>query len=132
MTSARYSETTVSTTYGTQVIPHARSIDRYDYFASYWVKVAPGHFGAYVENLTSEQRAAVQRNRGASILAAVRNSPAFEADVLTGDIILSVDGEDVRDAQDFISRVSALAGHEVVVEYWRNSAIDARIVRLNP
>jgi hypothetical protein len=130
--SGSYRESTMTTTYGTHVIPYTRSIDRYDYFASYWVKVEPGHFGAYLENLSHEQRAAIQRNRGTSIVTVVRDSPAFEADVLAGDIILSIDGEDVRDTADFISRVNELAGHEVIVEYWRNDAIDTKIVRLRP
>jgi C-terminal processing protease CtpA/Prc len=51
--------------------------------------------GADVRQLTDQEHAALQSNKGAYVLSVVEGSPAFREDVIPGDVIVSIDGEPV-------------------------------------
>lgn len=129
---SQYQGQTTTRTPGTQVINRTRTIDRYDYFASYWAKGVPGKFGAQLQDLTPDQRWDLGRNRGAMIKVIVDGSPAFRADVLEGDVVLAIRGEEIVDTSDFISRTRALAGESVTITVWRKGTTLEREVQLNP
>lgn len=96
--SASYSGS--STTYGTKVVPLKSQQRRYDQTAVYFVKLTKKFkYGIYLANLTPEIRASIQRNTGAIINTVMENSPAFMANLLTGDILIRVDGQKVINAQ---------------------------------
>lgn len=107
-------------------------IDRFNYFASYWVKMRPPGFGAYVKDLTQEQRARISGGKGVYVNIVFKNSPAFNADIIKGDIILSIASADIYDAKAFVEAVDQNAGEEVEVALSRDGKEIVKKVKLNP
>jgi carboxyl-terminal processing protease len=67
--------------------------------------------GAYVE----------MRDGFVTVVTPIDNSPALEADVKSGDIVLAVDGEDMtgRSLQEVVSLILGPAGTDVVITFFR-------------
>lgn len=86
-----------STTYGTQTTYMPYSIRRYDYYASFWIKCKPPRLGIIFDDLADELRQKVETNKGAYIFAVVKDSSAFNSDLLAGDVIRRVNGIEVID-----------------------------------
>ncbi len=93
--SATYnSETTGSaTTYGTTVVPITTVQSRFDQSAVYFVRnTRKLKFGIGIVNLTPELRSKYERNTGALVDIVFEDSPAFNANVLPGDVLIEIDG----------------------------------------
>jgi len=103
-----------STTYGTQAIPFTVNQRRYDQEAIFFVKIAQKFkFGVHLIDLTPEQRSKYERNTGALIDVVFEGSPAFNSNVLTGDLLISVDGilvNNSQNAQEIMAGVDAAKG----------------------
>jgi len=96
------------------------SVEYYDYAATFWGKSKPPIFGVLVQALTDEMRQALQTNRGVEIRAVLRNSPAYRADLLRGDVIIAFAGEPVLDVDQFFDAVVANQGKRVALEIRRD------------
>jgi S1-C subfamily serine protease len=81
--------------------------------------------------LPPEIRQQLEQNTGVFVLIVVNGSPAFNANILEGDAILKVDGEDVESVPDFMEKYKRLAGQKVDVEIWRNGQFKTNTVQLN-
>lgn len=96
--SASYSGS--STTYGTTVVPLRSQQRRYDQAAVYFVKSTKKlKYGIHLADLTPEIRSSIQRNTGALVDIVMQDSPAFYANLLAGDILIRIDGNEVRNAR---------------------------------
>ena len=76
----------------------------------------------FIKNLNDEQRHTIERNTGAVIEIVIEGSPAFYSNVLAGDILIKVNGTDVRDAphaHDLMRDLDANAG-KVIFTVIRN------------
>ncbi len=102
----------------TQYIPE--TTDYYDYAATYWAKSKPPIFGVLVAALDERERQQLQSNRGVSVRAVIRRSPAFQSDILRGDILTRIADLDVFDPDQFFDAVVANQGKKVALEYFRN------------
>lgn len=105
---------------------------RYDYGATYWAKIKKPIFGAYYRPLSPELRDRLESNKGAVVTATVRRSPAFIADILPGDIILRLAGQEVLDGSNISTLVNKHAGRNVEVEIYRNGKTIKKPIKLNP
>lgn len=108
-----------STTYGTTTTYIPYTVNRYDYGATYWSKIKRGGLGVFLEELTSEQKRVIGSNKGAAIITIVKNSAAYEADIIPGDVLKKVGNVDVYDV---LSAVAALRKHlnkKVVIKILR-------------
>jgi hypothetical protein len=92
----------------------------YDYAATFWGKSIPPIFGVLVSALDDEAKKQIQSNKGVVIQAVIKNSPAYNADILRYDIITSFAGETVLDPDQFFNLVIKNKGHEVNVEINRD------------
>lgn len=101
-----------STTYGTTTNYVPFTIDKYDYGALYFVKMRPT-FGAVTRELSDSERQALQSNKGAVIDIVINDSPAFNADLLVGDVIVSVDGVMVSNTKAFYDLLKERSGKSV-------------------
>jgi len=121
-----------STTYGstTTYIPYSNR--RYDFHASYWAKAKPSILGVHLRDLTPDERQAIGRNTGTTVITPIYGSPAFNADILTGDIILSINGEKVSDGQRLKSLLGSRRGSEVSILIHRRGREIVKNVKLNP
>lgn len=120
--------------YSTYNIPY--NISRNDFFASYWVKqdTAKMRLGIRYVPLPPEVRNRLQRNTGLFVPIVMRGTPAFRANILEGDVILKVNGEDVIDPPGFERQLTQLAGRPVEFSIMRGAEpIDIKVtLNANP
>lgn len=116
-----------STTYN---IPY--STDRYDQMAFFWtINKRRPICGVFVRDLRTEERQYIQRNRGAYVIAVIKYSPAYNADILKGDIIISIDNVEFSNYKELLQLTSSKAGEEVLVEIYRGGQIKNIQLKLN-
>jgi hypothetical protein len=128
-----YSGTSATTLPGepvTHQIPH--SVDLYDYDATFWAKSKPHSLGVHANDLTDDMRREIGSNRGVVVKVVVRDSPAFNADIMSGDIITKINDEVISDAQGFYAIIARYAGQEVVLHTYREGREREVPLRLNP
>jgi S1-C subfamily serine protease len=85
----------------------------------------PPMAGISARDLTQEERVALDGNKGVAVRAVVKGSPAYNADILRGDIIVSFAGTAVRQPDDLTSAVSRHAGTEVEIVILRKGRGEA-------
>ena len=86
-------------------------------------RVKRGWLGVYIQPLTKEFAEAygVDEEKGAVISDVMENSPAEKAGLQRGDVVLTVEGEKVKDSQEFVSKIrNHLAGDKVNLGMVRN------------
>jgi len=101
-----------------QYVP--QNVEYYNYSATFWKKIKPMKFGVFVQQLDNETKKRLQTNRGVIVKAVVRKTPAFNADILNGDIIVLFNNEPIADPEDFFAKIKANAGQEVTVKIIRD------------
>src|SRR5690606_6428670 len=71
-------------------------------------RVVRGWIGIVPEDVTPDQARQLGLARGGTVIANLyMNSPAQQAGLQAGDLILAIDGAAVRNAQDVIARVAS-------------------------
>jgi predicted small secreted protein len=123
------STTTSPGSFSTQVVPV--TVQRYQYEAGFFRKMKAPIFGVLPQPLPSEIRQQLQRNTGLYVWVVESGSPAFKANILEGDVILKMNGEDVLSLPDLIEKNIKFAGQKVDVEIWRNGEFKTIPVQLN-
>jgi membrane-associated protease RseP (regulator of RpoE activity) len=113
--STSFSGSATTTTYGTKTTYIPYSTPRSDYQATYWIKRKPPILGIIPRELTPELRQEIGSNKGLLIYAVVKGSPAFEADVLDGDVLKSIGGVSTNDYDTFEKALADNQGKEVEV-----------------
>jgi hypothetical protein len=113
-----YSGTT--TIYGTQTTYMPYSVDKYEQGAAYFAPLVRKGLGVWLGKPTDDHRKAMESNRGMLITAVRRGSPAFKADLLPGDVLLSIGGETVSDRPEAQRAIAAVSGQTVDVRLFRN------------
>ena len=111
------STTTTPGTFSTNYVPY--SVDRYSYGAGFFRKRS-WVFGARCVPLDTNQRQKLQRNIGVVVAMVVDGSPAFLANILPGDILLTIDGEQITTGENFLAQIDARTGRKVSVGMLRN------------
>jgi hypothetical protein len=82
---------------------------RYDQAAIFMAKSAKKlRFGVGFEDLTPDQRKQYERNAGVLARIIYEGSPAFDANIVPGDLIIGLDGKNVRGLEDFRQLIEAI------------------------
>ncbi len=121
---ANYNSNTTgtATTYGTTVVPMTTVQSRFDQTAVYFVQVTKRlKFGVSLVELTPELRAQYERNTGALVDIVFEDSPAFNANILPGDIITEVDGKNLDNPGEF--------NQDVLGSHPKNGLLPVKIIR---
>ena len=101
-------------TYSSQVVPV--TVTRMDYSALFLRKrVTRPALGISVRGMTSAEASSVGTNSAVAIELVMRNTPAFEADVMDGDFLLEIDGLKIPDVPTFLSTIDAKRGQTIRV-----------------
>lgn len=119
-----------TTTYGTRTTYIPYNIRRHDYHASFWARAKPAPFGAQFDDLSDAQRQQIQSNKGASVLIVVDGSPAFQSDILDGDIIRNINGVDITNALHCVDIISQNRGKKISLSIVRNGETIEKDVQL--
>ena len=86
-------------------------------------KVTRGWLGVSIQPLSEEMAEALDMpgKRGALVGDVLPGAPAEKAGIRRGDVILSLDGKDVRDANDLLNRIAQVKpGTTVALAIWRD------------
>lgn len=129
--SATVTGNATTTTTGTKTTYIPYNTRRYDYSATFWVKIKPLSFGVYAEDLSVEQRQQIGSNKGAVLTVIVDESPAFMADFLPGDILIRFNNIEIINSASLIDKISENKGQHVVIDLIRNAEFLSKGVTLN-
>jgi hypothetical protein len=118
--------------YSTYNLPY--NVSRNDFFASYWAKqdVQKMRLGTAPVPLPDEMRKRLQRNTGVLVFIVIHGTPAFRANILEGDVIVKINGQDVIDPPGFTDQLTRFAGQPVDLSIIRGDAPITIRVTLNP
>lgn len=87
-------------------------------------KVDRGYIGVTISNLTNELQEIYESKSGTLILNVEKDSPADKAGIKRGDLIIEIDGADIKDANDLKNTIgNKTPGKTIEVKYERNSKI---------
>lgn len=101
-----------TTTYGSQTVMMPYSVDRSNFTAIYFVKVK-FRVGMGVDSTDQETKQRLQSNSGVKVTSLIEGSPAYNADILINDIVLSIEGEKVSSPDNFVALIESLQGKTV-------------------
>lgn len=88
---------------------HTSHYDIYDYQVYYLVKIAKKmKLGIFYADLTEQQRTELQKNYGVYVNVVYKNTPAFYANIIRGDIILKINDKLVYDSIQFGNEIEKL------------------------
>jgi C-terminal processing protease CtpA/Prc len=121
-----------TTTYGSETTYVPYNVSRSNYFATYWVKANLAHIklGCIVKDLDDEQRRSISSNKGVLVSAVIWGTPAFQSDILKGDIIRKIGGDEVFGVASFQEITLKHAGQSVDVEFVRDSKPQTKTIQL--
>jgi S1-C subfamily serine protease len=102
-----------------------------DYGAVYFVKQRFG-LGVFIRDLNDSERQDLQTNRGVAIRLVVDDTPAYNADILVGDVITAIDTAPISNARAFNAALSGRGGKVVVLSLVRRGKQIEKSVQLNP
>lgn len=102
-----------TTTSGTRTVMMPYTVDRSDFNALFFAKTR-GRVGIIPEPIDDETRRRLQTNAGVRVLLVTEGSPAFKADVLPGDIVLSVNGDAVQSEEHYSQLLNRYEGQTVL------------------
>ena len=123
--SATFSGNSGSTSY----VPVA--VSRYKYIATYWIKIKKTILGAFVRNLTDDEHHDINTNQGVSVIAVMKRSPAYFADIFKGDIILKIDGNSIFDKQDYLAKLKDHMGQTITLDLRRDGKLLVKDIKTN-
>jgi len=120
-----------TTTTGTQTTYIPYNIRRYDYGASYWIKLKPPVFGARFKDLDADTRARLESNKGVEVIAVIKKSPAFNADILRGDVLKKIGSDEIYDSASCVDLFKKYKGQLVDIDIIRNGRVITKQIQLN-
>ncbi len=94
----------------------------YDQTILFFAKTPHLGAGVYTQALKPSDQAALGTNKGVKVAGVIRGSPGFAAEVLPGDVILSVNGTAVYDPDSFDAAVRSAYGSTASLAVARNGA----------
>ena len=112
-----------STTYDTQTTYIPYSVDRYEQAALFFKPLARIGLGVKLGLLSDADKQRLQSNKGMLVEAVRKGSPAFAADILPGDIVISIGGKPTYDLDSTKAAVIAARGHEADYVLFRQSKL---------
>ena len=106
----------------------------YKYYASYWAKLPTPLLGVHVIKLakkeTAEDEKAVEY-AGLKVLAVIKDSPAANAGLKRGDVLLKLANNQLNKPEELSNVVRQHQGQEVAVEFERNGEKNITKTQIN-
>lgn len=122
-----YSGTT--TTYGTQTTYVPLNVDRYAHGALFFAPLTRTGLGIFRREGNDQEKQRAGTNKIATVLAVRRGSPAYAADLLPGDLLVSIDGLDFGDYAAISKYLGTYPGREMALVLVRGThRVEKKIV----
>lgn len=121
-----------TTTYGTKTIYQPYSIDRFSQGAVYFVKRKGTISGLIAIDLPPDLRDKIKSNKGVLVIAVLKQTPAFSADILRGDIIKKINNIEIIDQKQGQQILISGAGKKATFTILRDGKEIVKEVKLNP
>ena len=111
-----------ASTYGSTPVVVPFSVDRYNQTAVYFAKIRPEKIGLGLRYspLDPVKAKELGTNKAVIVEYVIRQSPAFLADIFSGDVVLSVAGRDISSPSNMAQIKADFAGKTVPVEIVRD------------
>ena len=106
----------------------------YKYYASYWAKLPAPLLGVHVIKLAkkeSEENDKVVEYEGLKVLAVIKDSPAANAGLKRGDVLLKLANNKLNKPEELSNVVRKHQGQEVALEYERNGEKNTTKTHIN-
>jgi hypothetical protein len=125
---------TITTPGGTTTYQMPYQFDRNNYDATFWVKRDTSKIilGINPGPLSDTQKRDLQRNSGIVAAVVVNGTPAFQANILEGDILLKVNDEDFVEPATMVAQMEKYAGQKVTFQIVRDGQPRSISVALRP
>lgn len=107
--------------------------EQYKYYASYWAKLPMPLLGVHVIKLKRQQQESddLAVEDGLKILAVIKESPAYKAGLLRGDVLLKIGEIHLQVAEQLSEAARKYKGKAVEVVYTRNQLTSTTSATLN-
>jgi hypothetical protein len=117
-------QSTITSPGGTTTYNIPYSVSRNDMVATFWARLDRSkiRLGVVTASLPDAFRKVLERNTGVIVNAVIRETPAFNANILRDDVIVRIGGEDVIDPKGFTDQLAKFAGQRVDIELLRGGA----------
>jgi len=101
------------------------SVRRYEQMTMFFRKAPRRGIGILMGDLTPDEHKAIGTNKGVKVVAVVKGSPAFKADVVPGDVIISINDAPIYDGTSLTAAIDASMGKTANLKIIRSgSSID--------
>ncbi len=100
----------------------AADTTEYNYFASYWAKLPTPLLGVHIIKLVQKHQddaEQVGENKGLTILAVIKDSPAAKAGLVRGDVLTKIANIELNKPEELSDVVRKFQGQKVAIEYAR-------------
>jgi S1-C subfamily serine protease len=93
----------------------------YNYYASYWAKLPAPMLGVHIIKLVpkTDDDAAPVVNKGLTILAVIKDSPAAKAGLVRGDVLTKIAGNELNKPEELSGVVRKYQGQSIAIEFER-------------
>ncbi len=108
-----------------------KSVRRYDQSASYWVHKERWGVGIHPEVPSDSIRKQIGSNKGVVLAVVVKNTPAYYADLITGDVVLKFNGEDVYGVESFSRMLDEDSDKSAVLTIYRDGELLEKNIKYN-
>jgi hypothetical protein len=119
-----------TTTYGSTTTYVPVTVHRSEYGAVYFVKHRFS-LGVFLRDLNDSERQELQSNKGATVRLVVDGTPAFDADILVGDVVTAIDGIPVSASKDALDLLGQRGEKRVSLSIVRRGQRIEKSVQLN-
>lgn len=99
--------------------------------ATYWGRTRPAILGIVSRPLSEDEQARLGREHGIVVESVANGSPAAEAGVEAGDVLIAIDGQSFTDVVAVPALVTSLAGRRVGIDFLRDGRPFSVMVQLN-
>ena len=122
----------VSTTYGTSTEAIPYSVSRSQFDAVFMFKGTRPRVGIVPKELDDVTRQKIGTNFGIMVSVVIEGSPAFKADILPGDVVVSINSERISSPANYLELLDKYQGKDETFVIIRNGATVSKSVHILP
>lgn len=109
----------------------SKSGKRFKYSATYWAKLPPPRLGVHIVKLNAINNGESMPEKGLKLIAVIKESPAAKAELMRGDVLLSIGESKLEKPEDLFKAVADYQGQTVEVNYERDQVPMKTMVSIN-